>query len=257
MDEFKMTREFLLTSEVANAAGVHPNTVRLYEEWGYLPEIPRTRSGYRKFTESHKEQMILARTALVWPYPGGKEPVDLLVRSAAVGNFGMAMEMAYIYLANVRAEIAQTAAAIEFLHQWLTKKEIDPVAKALSIGEAAEHLNISRDMLRNWERNGLLRVPRNPENGYRQYGELELGRARVIRMLRQAGYSIMAVLRMMIEFDGGQEEELEKVLDSPRPDEDVLSFADHWQTTLAAEEQRALDIIQMLVRMIARRERSA
>ena len=251
-----MTREFLRTSEIAKAAGVHPNTVRLYEEWGYLPAIPRTRSGYRKFTESHKAQMILARTALVWPYPGGKEPVDLLVRSAAKGNFGQAMEMAYIYLANVRAEIAQTAAAIEFLRQWLIKKEIDPVAKLLSIGEAADHLHVSRDMLRNWERNGLLRVPRNPHNGYRLYGELELGRARVIRMLRQAGYSIMAILRMMLEFDAGREDDLEKVLDSPRPDEDMLHFADHWQITLSAEEQRALDIIQLLVRMIARRERS-
>lgn len=252
-----MSRDFLRTSEVAEAAGVHPNTVRLYEKWGFLPVIPRTRSGYRKFTEAHKQQMILARTALVWPYPGGKEPVELLVKSAAAGNFGQAMEMAYIYLANVRAEVAQTAAAIEFLRQWLTEKEIDPVEKPLSIGEAASHLHVSRDMLRNWERNGLLRVPRNSENGYRLYGEYELGRARVIRMLRQAGYSLMAILRMMLEFDAGREEDLEIVLNTPRPDEDVLSFADQWRTTLAQEEQRALDIIQMLVKMIASQERKS
>lgn len=252
-----MCADYLRTSEVAKAAGVHPNTVRLYEKWGYLPPIPRTRSGYRKFTEAHKAQMILARTALVWPYPGGKEPVDRLVKSAAAGNFGQAMEMAYIYLANVRAEIAQTAAAVAFLNQWLQKKAIDPVERPLSVGEAAAHLAVSRDMLRNWERNGLMRVPRNPENGYRMYTEYELGRARVIRMLRQAGYSLMAILRMMLEFDAGQEEDLDKVLDTPRPDEDMLSFADHWQTTLAEEEQRALDVIQMLVRQIASRERNS
>lgn len=250
-----MPREYLRTSEIAKAAGVHPNTVRLYEEWGYLPQIPRTRSGYRKFTEAHKAQMILARTALVWPYPGGKKPVDQLVRSAADGNFGQAMENAYIYLANIRSEKAQTAAAIDFLNQWIEKKEIDPVPKPLLIGEAAAHLQVSRDMLRNWESNGLLRVPRDPQNGYRIYREAELGRARVIRMLRNAGYSLMAILRMMLEFDDGREEDLDQVLNTPRPDEDVLSFADRWQTTLTEAEQRALDVIQMLVRMIAYQER--
>ena len=37
-----MTPHHLRTSEVAQAAGVHPNTVRLYEEWGFLPPVPRS-----------------------------------------------------------------------------------------------------------------------------------------------------------------------------------------------------------------------
>ena len=38
---------------LTSAVGVHPNTVRLYEAWGFLPPIPRSRSGYRLFSETH------------------------------------------------------------------------------------------------------------------------------------------------------------------------------------------------------------
>jgi DNA-binding transcriptional MerR regulator len=56
-----MPKKFLYTSEVAAAVGVHANTVRLYEAWDFLPPIPRSQSGYRRFTPAHLEQMRLAR----------------------------------------------------------------------------------------------------------------------------------------------------------------------------------------------------
>lgn len=46
-----MKPRYLRTSDIAKAVGVHPNTVRLYEEWGFLPPIPRNLSGYRLFTD--------------------------------------------------------------------------------------------------------------------------------------------------------------------------------------------------------------
>ena len=56
-----MKSRTLRTSDIAKAVGVHPNTVRLYEEWGFLPPIPRSPSGYRLFTGAHLDQMRLAR----------------------------------------------------------------------------------------------------------------------------------------------------------------------------------------------------
>ncbi|MBL7200262.1 MAG: MerR family DNA-binding transcriptional regulator [Anaerolineae bacterium] len=44
-------RSYLRTSDIARAVGAHPNTVRLYEEWGFLPPIPRSPAGYRMYTE--------------------------------------------------------------------------------------------------------------------------------------------------------------------------------------------------------------
>lgn len=246
----KMPSRHLRTSDIAKAVGVHPNTVRLYEEWGYLSPTPRSRSGYRLFTETHLDQMRLARTILTWPYPGGKGLVLDLIHKCAAGDLGGALELAYIYLAKVRAERAHAEAAIEFLEQWAQGQAVETLGTPLPIGEAARRLGVSVDKLRNWERNGLLDVPRDPRNGYRLFGAAEIGRARVIRMLLQTGYSLMAILRMLHYLDQGQTVDLRKVLDTPPPDEDVYTVADRWLSTLAALEQRVLDSIAQLKAML-------
>jgi DNA-binding transcriptional MerR regulator len=250
-----MTRRYLRTSEVAAAVGVHPNTVRLYEEWGFLPPIPRSPSGYRLFTEAHLDQMRLARTALRGPWPGRniKQAALALVQRAASGDLGGALELAYVYLTQVRAELAQAGAAVELLERWAQGTAADATVYRLQIGETAELLNVTRDMLRNWERNGLIQVPRDSRSGYRLYGAAEISRLRVIRMLRRAGYSMMAVLRMLLVLDQDRGDDLRQVLDTPRPDEDVYSAADRWLSTLTALERRALDAIAQLEEMIRKR----
>ncbi len=240
------------TSEVAAAVGVHPNTVRKYETWGLLPEIPRTHSGYRQFTAAHVAQMRLARMAFEGAWPGSaiRDSVVALVKQAASGDLGGALEKAYQHLALVQAERARAESAIRLLERWAEGAPADATGAPLQIGEAAVLLGVTRDVLRNWERNGLIRVPRDPRNRYRRYGAAEIGRLRVIRMLRQAGYSMMAILRMLLQLDHGQREDLRSVLDTPRPDEDVYTAADRWLTTLDGWEQRTQAIIVILDSML-------
>jgi DNA-binding transcriptional MerR regulator len=246
-----MPKKFLYTSEVAAAVGVHANTVRLYEAWDFLPPIPRSQSGYRQFTPAHLEQMRLARLALQWPYPGGKEPVVALVKQAAAGNLGEALELAYQFLAQVQAEVAQAETAVLFLEKWAQGQVVDTTTRPLTIGQTARRLGLSTDILRNWERNGLLAVPRDPGNGYRLYGASEIGRIRVIRMLRQADYSLTAILRMLRRFDAGEKEKLREALDTPDPQDDIYYVADNWLTTLATVQRRAQTVIRQLNQMMA------
>ncbi len=96
----------------------------------------------------------------------------------------------------------------------------------------------------------MLNVPREPATGYRQYGASEIGRLRVIRMLRQSGYSLMAILRMLRQFDAGQTERLREALDTPGENEAIETIADRWLTTLAEQEKRAQAIIQQIAVMI-------
>src|SRR5690606_36207406 len=100
----QVAAKYLRTSQIAKAVGVHPNTVRLYEEWGFIAPAQRSESGYRLFTPVHLEQMRLARLALGWPYPGSREGTLALVRCAASDDLGKAMEWAYQNLAHVRVE---------------------------------------------------------------------------------------------------------------------------------------------------------
>ncbi|MBN1259037.1 MAG: MerR family transcriptional regulator [Anaerolineae bacterium] len=250
-----MAKKWLRTSDIARAAGVHPNTVRLYEEWGFLPTVPRSESGYRRFSEAHLHQMLLARGLLHEPWPGQaiRRSAIALVKHAATGDLGGALERAYRHLALVRAERVRAEAAIALLERWANGAAADAVADPLHIGRAAAHLGVTVDMLRNWERNGLLETPRDPRNGYRLYGAPELGRLRVIRMLRDAGYSPMAILRMLRRLDEGQTRGLREALDTPRDDEDVFMAADRWLSALDFQESCALDAIARLEIMIERR----
>ncbi len=245
-------RPYLRTSDISQAIGVHPNTVRVYEEWGFLPPIPRSPSGYRLFTEAHLDQMRLARLALHGGWPGRniRRSALALVRQAASGDLGGALEQAYHHLALVRAERAQADAAAEFLTRWARGVPAESSSAPLPIRQAAQLLGITADTLRSWERNGLIKVPRDPHNGYRLYGAAEIGRLRVIRMLCRSGYSAMAILRMLLSLDHGQAQDLRQVLDTPRPDEDVPRAADQWLSTLAEQEERTQQIVAQLEEMI-------
>jgi len=66
------------TSQVARIIGIHPNTVRLYEQYGLVPKPNRRENGYRIFTRFHIEQFKLARIAL------GVEVLQNGIRKTAV-----------------------------------------------------------------------------------------------------------------------------------------------------------------------------
>jgi DNA-binding transcriptional MerR regulator len=195
--------------------------------------------------------MILAWSALHCPYPGRKikQSAIQVVKRAAKGDYGGALTLAYAHSVVVQSEKAQANAAASYLERWVQSRVTDLTTVPLKIGEVASLLDVSRDMLRNWENNGLLEVPR-ASNGYRQYGVEEIGRLRVIRMLVRSGYSMMAILRMLLTLDQGANTDLREVLDTPRKDEDIFTAADQWISTLARQEERADKIIAILHEMI-------
>ena len=235
----------LSTSKVARAAGCHPNTVRLFEAQGYIPTAERSKAGYRLFTEYHQDQMVLAVTALQWPYPGGKAPVEQLVRLAANKELTAALDLAKAYQVRIEQEISYAQAAVHVLEQWAGSQKTIPLKNPLRIWEASRLLGISADALRNWERNGLITIPRGP-NGYRQYNEPEISWLRVIRVLRQAGYSMMAILRTIHHLQQGSETDIEDIIGNPPEDENVITAADRWLSTLEVQKLRAKKIIMQL-----------
>ena len=50
---------------LAKKAGVNPKTIRYYEQIGVLPRAPRTKSGYRAYTERDAERLEFVRSAKV------------------------------------------------------------------------------------------------------------------------------------------------------------------------------------------------
>ncbi len=247
-----MPPKHIRTTDVARELGVHPNTVRLYEAGGFIPPIPRGENNYRLYTPTLLEYARLAYMTLHWPYLAtDKHLLEDLVKSAVNNDLGMAMERAYTYLAHVRMERTMAEAAIEFLERWAAGHLMDSPRERVHIREAAQHLNVSIDMLRNWERNGLIEVPRDPQNKYRLYGTVEFGRLRVIRTLVKSGYSMMSILRMLLQFDSGKIDNLRNALHLPQQeDEHIQIIADRWLAGLLDLEQRAIATIRQVSRLI-------
>lgn len=164
------------TADVAKIIGIHPNTVRLYEQWGLIPLVERKPNGYRVFTDQHIEQLRLARIAFQIEVlqNGLRRKAVQTVRLAATGDFDGAMMLAGEYLHQLRQEQKNAEEAIGIAKQILSGRAVEDTV-FLKRKEVSEHLDISMDTLRNWERNGLLQVKRK-QNGYRAYTGADIER---------------------------------------------------------------------------------
>jgi DNA-binding transcriptional MerR regulator len=238
--------------------------VRLYEQWGFIPKAERGPNGYRRFEPIHLALLKLARTALHGGWPGRpiRRSALAVVQLAASGRLAEALEKARQHLELVRAERAEAEGAAAVAQRWAREarrgarksggsraRSANPgklEGPGLQIREAAREVGASIDQLHGWERNGLIRVPRRAVSGYREYHRPQLERLRVIRMLLQAGYSIMAIRRMLRQLDRGERGSVRRALDTPRPDEDVLYATDRWLSELSGHEARARKMIEQL-----------
>ena len=50
------------TSQVAAIVGLHPNTVRMYEEWGLIQKPERKKNGYRVYNEKDMRRLKIIRS---------------------------------------------------------------------------------------------------------------------------------------------------------------------------------------------------
>jgi hypothetical protein len=70
-------------------------------------------------------------------------------------------------------------------------------------------------------------------------------------MLVQSGYSQMAILRMLSQFDQGERTNLREALNLlPEEDAEIQMIADRWLASLLELEERAQAIIRQIGRMI-------
>ncbi|TEB12286.1 zinc-responsive transcriptional regulator [Pelotomaculum sp. FP] len=239
------------TSQIAEKCRVHPNTVRQYEELGFLPPVPRADNGYRQYGELHLEHVLLVKTAYRSTWLGGviRQKALAVLSLSAAGSYKEAMRAAQEHLALVSAEREKAEIAARFLEEWaavsdnLTGSDL----RSWKTKDIANRLDITLDMLRSWERNGLISVPRNQDNGYRYYGEHEIRRLYVIRALRKARFSLMSIYTMFCHYDRGIREGLTGILNELPPDEENIFYnTNEWLTKIRSIEQSAHELISRL-----------
>jgi DNA-binding transcriptional MerR regulator len=166
------------TSQIAKLSGIHVNTVRLYEQQRLIPEAPRAGNGYRLYGDLHLEHVLLVRAAFMSTWLGGtiRKKAYAVLLLAADGNHEKAMQEAQEHLALVVAEREKAETAVRYLESWAIMYDEPGPRLHWKTGDVCQYLNITRDTLRSWERNGLIAAQRDPDNGYRCYSENDLRR---------------------------------------------------------------------------------
>lgn len=237
------------TSQVAKKVHVHPNTVRKYEDLGFISKPIRKENGYRVFTDLHLEQFKVARTAFQIEVlqNGLRKKAVSIVKLSALCEFDKAIGLTENYIFSIETEIENANEAVKMVKELLqggNRKN----SNTLKRKEVSDMLGITMDTLRNWEMNGLFKVKRR-ENGYRIYTDEDIRKLKIIRSLKCANYSLSAILRMMNALDKNAGVDINNVLNNPNPNEDIISVCDRLILSLGAAKQNAVAIKSMLFKM--------
>ena len=241
------------TSQIAKLVGVHPNTVRMYEEWGLIEKPKRKENGYRVFTDIHIDQFVLAKKAFQIEVlqAGLRKRIIEVIKLVANHQMNMAQTILaeYIEIAGNEIENAKEAAILS--RQLFEKATNDTTTWKRA--EAAKELGVTIDTIRNWEMNGLITIKRK-ENGYRVYDIDDMNRLKVIRSLRCANYSLSAILRLLSKIENNPHEQVDEiellnVLNTPQEDEDIVSVCDKLIDSLQNAIENATDMLAMIQEM--------
>lgn len=237
------------TNEVAKIIGIHPNTVRMYEDLGLISKPMRKENGYRNFTDLHIQQLKLARTAFQIEVlqNGLRKKAVSIVKLSAQCEFDKAIKYTEEYILAVEKEISNANEAVEIAKE-LLQGSTQGNSHSLKRKEVSDLLEITMDTLRNWEMNGLLKVKRK-ENGYRMYSDEDIRKLKIIRSLKCANYSLSAILRMMNEVDKDLEVDISAVLNTPHQNEDIISVCDRLIVSLGSARENGIGMKSILFNM--------
>lgn len=240
------------TKQLAEIVGVHVNTLRFYEEIGFLTKPSRKENGYRIYTDLQREQCRVIRLAMraeVLQNGLRKKAVDI-VRLCAEQKYDDCISASTEYSAMIQNEILSAKTAIASVQDILGSSK-EHGTTLLGRKETAKSLHITTETLRNWERSGLICVGKR-ENGYCVYSEKDIERLNIIRTLRCANYSLSAILRLMKGLDKNPEQSVEELLNNPGPDEDIVSVCDKLIVSLQNTAENAAELTDMLKRIKAK-----
>lgn len=175
---------------------------------------------------------------------GLRKKIVETVKVSASRDFDKALCFAEEYRKQIQREQRNAEEAIRIAKQIISGKSAED-SICLKRKQASDYLDISMDTLRNWERNGLLKVKRK-QNRYRFYTSDDIERLKMIRSLRCANYSLEAILRMLNALEHNPQVNIKAVLNTPQKDTDIVSVCDRLILSLRDAERNAGEIIGII-----------
>ncbi|SDJ88032.1 MerR family transcriptional regulator [Alkalibacterium thalassium] len=186
--------------DIARACDISTSTLKHYEEWGLVPEIPRTDSGYRNYTDSHLAYFkCIVKMNIGYGMGLVKEIMPLIQQK----KFLQALWKVNAAQASLHRERIQAEQVIHMLDTddigWID--QIRKRNEVYTIGEVAEIAGVRTSALRHWEKERLIDPKRDPESGYRLYTQAEVKRVLIIRTVSRAAWSLDIVREVLAGTD--------------------------------------------------------
>jgi DNA-binding transcriptional MerR regulator len=210
--------------DLARLAGVSTASVRMYEREGFLPEVERRNSGHRRYGDVHLDALLTARAMMKgygWAY------AKRVMQAVNAGDVAAALSLVdarHAALHRERTHVAVTIQALEIAveHQASVNQTLSATSATppMRIGAAARWAGVEASSLRFWEHQSLLHPYRDPGSNYRLYGADDLRQLRIIVILRNAGYGMDDVRRVLDEL---RQDHPEAVLTEVRKRQDQLT----------------------------------
>ncbi len=246
---------YFTTGQVARQNNIHANTVRIYENWGYISPVPRAKNGYRKFTLLHSDQVKLIRLVINFTWLSGrirKLALGVII-SSAKGELERSLSFADSLREKIKLAVEEAERALLVVEQWQKNFYSDrSFNQGYCSGGVTILIDTTKDTLRTWERNGLLRINRTIPEKYRIYFPHDINRLKVISALRKAGYSIVSIRRMLLKLENDAGADIRRLIDTPSPDEaeDLVYATDRWLSKVKSLERLSPEIVNHVKYMI-------
>jgi DNA-binding transcriptional MerR regulator len=220
-----IVRDYLRTSDLAQAGQISVQQVRNYEADGLIPPAERSAAGYRRYTRKHLAALHTAR-GLGAGY--GRARARALMRAVHEGRLAAALALIderHAELADQRRQVEQTRAALRTLAAHAAPPPGARPGSGLRVGAAARQVGVRVSALRFWEQQGLLHPVRDPYSRYRVYDEPQMRRLRVVVLLRDAGYDFPAIRLALDALASGRVETALAAVDRRHADLARTSYA--------------------------------
>lgn len=234
------------TSEIAKIAQIHPNTVRLYEEWKFISPVPRKENGYRVYSNIHLQQLYIARLAFKQEFIQNnlRKMATEIVLLSGQEAFKNSLLAAQAYLSFLHSEYDFMKKAIRTVDEMLHEKTTN--SQTFTHKEVAKQLQLTEETIRNWERNGLFVVSRNAQNR-RQYTASDMQKLFIIRTLRSAHFSIASILHLFEEIESVTHvTDIQSLLSSAKFKDEFYHVTDELEVNL----KKAMNNVKLIIAIL-------
>lgn len=229
--------------EISEITGVKAGTIRFYEKCGFLEPVERMPNQYRIFNEHHIYQVQVCSLVFGGFVNKRLRKISIsVIKAAEAWDLDAYDRATHDYRMAIVQDIIRTKKAIAFVTGQNDPDENDKTE--YSKKEAAELIGVTPEAIRNWERNGLL--AQQLPYSHRIYRVNEIDRMYAIRFLLDTGYSCMAILRFLTQYDVGERQKAADVLLGTVDDEGLQSRSDRYLKSLERARTQADELCSFL-----------